>query len=51
MSLGHVVSAKANLRAAQVKGAHAPGRSQNHSPEAAQSIQQAQKAQKTVLPK
>ncbi len=46
----HVILAKANLRDAQVKGAQAPSRSQNQMPpEAAHAVEQAQKAQKSLL--
>jgi len=47
---GHIVSAQANVSAANVKAAQAAGRSQNYMPpEAAHAIEQAQKAQETVV--
>jgi hypothetical protein len=46
---GHIVSAQANFREAKVKARRA-GRSQNYMPsEAAHAIEQAQKAQQTVV--
>ena len=49
MSAKHVISAQAHLRAAHVKP-HSGGRSQNYMPpEAAHAVEQAQKAQQTMV--
>ena len=49
MSAKHVISAKAHMRAAHVKP-RSGGRSQNYMPpEAADAIEQAQKAQQTMV--